>query len=387
MSDATALLLVLIALYASDCVTFLHAHSTAFVSFAGAQFRIRLPSVLFGNRKGGLALLNPLPPLGTIHVAQPLPVSIGPRAVVAYISQSLTRAGRPRQAGTVYEYAGLESVTAQGRDVHVNHSRFVRCRTGHIATKLAALLDALRGLDEAGRASALRAHLTATLDTQALAARRRRFETATRPLRVMCNVLWFYLFAACPLIVARFGFSWLLAPLAATGLAIHVAALCLFVRAHRRLLPASGTERVEHVVKMALCPPMLIRAVDAVAADLLDAFHPLALALVLCEPQAGRTYTEQFVRDLAFPVPDEPHTVVAEQTIDWFRNCSLEVLAEFLTRHQIVVSEILEPPADAVPEHRSYCPRCHGLYTVAEGECVDCFGVALRALPEADPKP
>ena len=83
MTDGQLLFAVLCFIYLSDCFLWLRKSTAALVSPWGKGWRVVLGSPLFGNSRGGLLLLNPLPPLGRVFLCHLAPVSLSPAGVCA----------------------------------------------------------------------------------------------------------------------------------------------------------------------------------------------------------------------------------------------------------------------------------------------------------------
>ena len=100
MSEAQTLLLILILLYLTECLIWVKRESVAFVSRFGGRWRLTVPPSWFGNAKGGILFLNPLPPVGRVFLSHLSPISISPSGICAYNLQTLPSEARsPGQTG------------------------------------------------------------------------------------------------------------------------------------------------------------------------------------------------------------------------------------------------------------------------------------------------
>ena len=75
---------------------------------------------------------------------------------------------------------------------------------------------------------------------------------------------------------------------------------------------------IVRAVTMLLAPPAAIRAPDLLARHLLQNFHPLAVAQVLCSPGGFKSVARQALLDLRYPLlpvcpTNEPEPMTTEQ--------------------------------------------------------------------------
>src|SRR5438309_919980 len=99
MTDLDLLFLVLAAVYLWECACWVPRGSIAFLTWTERRWRLAPPSIIAGNQRGGFVFAPPFPPLGSILVANPLPVSLSPGAILSYVSTTIDPGGRPAQIG------------------------------------------------------------------------------------------------------------------------------------------------------------------------------------------------------------------------------------------------------------------------------------------------
>src|SRR5262245_6201653 len=112
MSDGQTLFLILWLLYLSDCWIWLGKRSVLFSSPWRRSWRVAFASQYFGTSEGGLALLNPLPPLGFVFLSSWSPISISPEGVCAYNLQTTRDLGRPTQTDQTVLHEDIMEATA-----------------------------------------------------------------------------------------------------------------------------------------------------------------------------------------------------------------------------------------------------------------------------------
>ena len=320
MGELESLLLVLALIYLSECLVWVRRGALAFASWRGNRFGLRPPGTWMGNQRGGLLLSNPFPPLGTVLIVPDLPLSLAPTAVFAYSSVCLDPAGRPWQTARHLSFKEIRNVAMEGRKVLVNGELFLKAASSFSARWLAESLRRLRKSSEPERTAAIKQMLNESLDAEKLSARWRVFQTRVRPIRILSNGLFVYLFLVVAPLIWRFGFGqfglWLLVGMLAQTISIAV----LFRRAHQSLYPDAGEERLKAFLTMLLAPPAAIRAPDLLARHLLANFHPLAVAQVLCSPGRFKSLAGQALLDFRYPLlpvcpTNEPEPMATEQ---WF---------------------------------------------------------------------
>ena len=381
MNDGWLFLLLLALLYLSDCAQVVRRSGVAFVSFFGRSRHPRLPSELLGTPRGGLVMLNPLPPLGTVFRVEWPAFSVSPRGVLCGSPERLAGSGHGGGADAFVLLAPGVQAAGEQRDVCVGRRSVARFRTAGAARRAAEWLQACVGAPEERRGEIIRSALAESFDVAAIRGIAAQCRAATRLLVWLGNGMWGLLFVVAPLAVVRYGILLTFIPLALTVVALHVGILWTCWRTHRRVLPAERDARLEHVLKMLFCPPLAIRAVDAVSADLLDGRHPVAVALAIATPREAKDLALKWRRDLEYPLSPAPESPECAQADSWFRSRLAGAAAAAAASAKVNMEEALQAPAAGGKDERSYCPRCHMTYRVAAGTCPDCLGLALKPLP------
>jgi hypothetical protein len=240
MSDGQVLFLVLVAIYLSDCLIWVRHDAVAFVAPSLRRWRLRRPSATFGNERGGVVLVNPLPPLGRIYVCPLVP---------------------------------------------------------------AGLLPETPAWPEEDSRPAAEAALARALDTEAVARGVAEQAQISGPLQISCNLLLAYLLGLAPLAAWLHGLEATLGGILA-GLALMLAlAVGQWWLLHRKAFPERRFERRLHAFLMLIAPPGAIRAHDALSRDALAGFHPLAVARVLLPPQRFEAFARRTLLELRHPEP------------------------------------------------------------------------------------
>lgn len=292
MSDVLALYLVLVALYVSECLAWVPRSATCFASARDRSYRPIDGQELFGNERGGILPVSPLPLVGSTFLCRfPWPPALPD-------GEKLSRVKR-------------------------------RLQLWHLAVA---------------------------------------------PLRVVCSLLLFYVFAYCPFVIWLRGLAstWLALLAVLIGLVAIVG--LQFRWSHRRLYPHNIPERRSRLILMSLSPLAAMRAAEALTRPLLETTHPLTAALALCDPGGASAVARRWLAD----------TGLAASALDDHRAATdrpLRDVERLLNQAGLSLSAVLAPPAPENGDCRSYCPRCQCQYARAEGLCSACAGIALRPLP------
>lgn len=383
MTDEQSLILVLFLLYFVECIVWIPRNSIAVMASFRSTWRYFFPSVNLGNAQGGFLLLDLFPTLGTVFQAQPWPISLSSQGVCSYISQSLTEMGQPKQIAKLFRYEDIQNIKFLGRKILINGKLFVKCVSERAASYLTNLIQHISHQPLAAREEIIFQAIRESLDIKKIEQIIKRFRTTSGKLRIYCNVLWFYLFLVCPFLVWYLGFLRVFFPLIPGIILLQYLILSRFHYLYQDLDPGGLQERGTHLLKMSLCPPIAMRAVDIISRDLLDLFHPMAIVTFLCPEKTAQDFIRKVISDLRYPLrPDFSKELYAVS--DWFREVFIRIFEEFLVTREISIDLIMRRNFSPADKHGSYCPRCYSEYTVSSGQCLDCGGVILLQFSEVN---
>ncbi len=373
MSDELSLLLaVLTALYLLDTLAWARRGALGLRALHGARFRAVLPSQLAGNTRGGALWANPLPPLGTLFVADSFPLTLSPQAFCTREPQEFERGPRELFLRRVRRWRDATSIEVRGKTLNVDGAVFARCDTERGAAVLAELLIELRAMSEAQRAQALERTLAAAFDSNRARELHTRFQAATRTLRRACNAYLVFLVAAAPLAYATLGLERTWIPLFVVLLGFQTTIGVLVSRAHHALFPCELPARVQALAIVSLSPPQAVRALDMLARPLFAGLQPFAAACLLPAPERELAARAAWI-DLEHPrLNSRDENVEADACDAWFRERAALAFNAELQREGLQLAHIAAPPAAEEPTRTSYCPRCRAQFDAPEGVCFDC---------------
>jgi hypothetical protein len=349
MRELATLLAIVLLVYLFQCLCWAptRAHVFSFAGYArkGRKKRGFVWSAL--NLTGYWA--NPLPPLQPLLVVywpqiQPEPEilritqSDGESVPVAWEQLSLTRLGTKLSCN---DFIVLQA----GVDELKWHQEFL------LRLKHAKLKE---------RKKLIEAWLRKSTDSAAIEELLIGFRHKSRWLKIAVNLQFVLLFVVVPLAFFRFG-SRALWPMLAAVVTTSIFIAWQFRRLHKSFFPGDGESRYKSVVSIVLSPIYAIRAVDALARDLLAGFHPVAVASVVFPQPELETFAGEELRANRF----------SQSGTGWFGNQLELALAGMLEKRGVTAQRLL-----AAPERESncvlYCPRCRAQYTKDCEDCADC---------------
>lgn len=381
MSDGQTLLLVLCLFYLSDCFFWVKKQSVAFVSPWCRRWRVAALNSSLANSSGGLLFMNPVPPLGRVFLSHLSPVSISPLGICAFNLQALPAVGRPAQTGRSLVFTEITGSNTDGAHLRVNGERFAKCATTRQARALSELINLATAAPASDREPIVRAHIAKQFALDEAAAALREAYLVSEPIRWLCCMLFLFLFVATPLLVSIFGLLRLLIPAGVVMMFLAVQIAVMFQRAHKKLFGSATQERVEHAIKMVLCPPVAIRATDLLSKEVLAEYSPVVVATLL-SGEAAQPFLRAFILDLQHPLKHEVADETASEVIAWAAAEQLKFCVEIIKRNAYSKPEMLLAPPQREGSSVSYCPRCSCQFIVSTGGCPDCPGVGLRAFPK-----
>ena len=377
MSDLELLFLVLLCLYGWECACWLRPGSVAFITWLGKKWRPVSGSAI-GNQHGGFIFMPPLPPLGVLLTANPLPLFFSSEGVAP---GGFTGAGK--SAGSTRRFDDIQTAEARGRRVVLNGEVFLKTASAGLADSLAGSIRSLKKLGAAERRGAIETIVRGTFDTRAIEERWKKFEQQIRSLHLLANGLFFYVFAFIPVIIRRFGLKMTWVGLLVGLLALTISIAIFFRRTHKAFYPQAEDERFTHFLTVMLSPVTAIRALDILSRPLMETFHPLAIAGVFCAPEKLRQIAAPVWREIRFPAPRGGADASAADAEA--RAAFGKTVENFLKRNKINPDDLLRPPQPLDDTCAAYCPRCLSQFVKLEGGCPDCGGLPLQAFQKPVP--
>jgi hypothetical protein len=384
MTDLQWLYSVLVLLYLLECAVWLRRGTVVWIRGWGRRWRQFRPSAVLGNSQGGLVMASPLPPaFGAVLMASFPSLAFGESGILAGVPTPLEPGVPALDHARFFSWSEVRAVAVRGRRVVVDGFTLVRCTSESAAVELRRELHRLAQGDEAERGRRLTEWTSRAFDREALEKRWREFREAARPLALWCGGYFTVLFVGIPVILMLWGLgsAWPGLVVAIGGSATGTA--WMYRRAHARLYPDGEEDRFTQTLMILLSPPLAVRALEWLGRPLFESWHPLVVAIVFGREAENLRLARRVLRDLRWPPPSvalarSAQAACVEQT---WRDLQERGVRRLLRDGRVDPDELLQPPAPADGDCRSYCPRCEAQFTTPGGDCRDCGGVTLLPLP------
>lgn len=357
---------LLAAIYLVDCTLWSENRAVVFQTWFSDALKMSSGTSLFGEDHPRTFLVNPLPPLGITFLCSELPLTLSSRGIGA--DEDSDGDGNL----SFVSFSEMRSIESSGKQIFLNGQGIGNCISSRRAREVALLLDHLRGSSPEDRRRLIEEEYERMVDVKEIEKTVIRYRSRSRPLRWMCNLLFCFLFFTIPLMLSLqdwlIGWFWF----AIVLLLILETVLVEFWYAHSALLPQEREERWSAVVRMALFPPAAIRCNDALSADLLSRFHPVAVATTLSDSATFRNLASEHLRRMRFPkgvyFSDKQ---VSEHDAE-YREIAGKKLERIVKSKNLEIESLLGPPVRDSISSLSYCPRCWIQYMTSSGSCSEC---------------
>jgi hypothetical protein len=365
MRELLTLFPILFLVYVLQCIVAVPSATTVFLLDSSLRGRLLRNSWLLGSARYRWFLLNPFSTVSSAILVDPLPFSFISDSFGAIRAVEFVHTSSQGSVQFEFDAAPPQECSASLKQIVVGDNNVALLQSEQTAERLAALITNLQSQPSAKRPAFIQRELRKMFSLETIRQRMELFSRATLILGSACFSLLLFLFILAPAAIYRLGLARIWPSLLAILVLFAFFILWAFRRAQRRLFPEKKKFGMQHLLTIAVSPFAAIRAVDALAANLLEEFHPLALACVLLSEEKFRMFAERELRRTRFVT----HDVVLERAI-----------LDFLSSQKIDSQSLLQPPASTDPRTRTYCPACLTQYVLEEGTCQDCGDVPLEKL-------
>lgn len=374
MTEGQTLFLILGLLHLSECVVWMGKRTVLFSARWGRGYRIFFASERFGNNHGGLALLNPLSPLGSNFLGHWIPLSISPDGVCAFSLQTIGDAGRPFQTGKILIFREISDSKADGKYLWLNESRFVKCGDAEQSAFLAKWIRQLSFKTAKNRERIIRKTWASQFSKEDALKCRDRVRTIVGGIRWNCLVFFVLLYGVAPIMASTYGLIGSIIPVAIVMLICALFISISYLYVHKVLYPSLSNDRLVNFVKMILCPPAAIRATDLLTLHAMSRFHPVLLANIILGSH-NEAFTRAVIKDMQYPIRHDLTDPVALSIVSWHAACEIDACKNFLEAENFAVFRDFPVLPDRDGDSSAYCPRCSCQFENRLDECPDCPGV------------
>jgi hypothetical protein len=371
VNDSTALLLLLVAVYLADCLTWVPPATLGVAQWLGTS-RLRRPLRPSHRGRRGFVLAPPWPPQGSLWLAEPWPQGLGPTGILTGLPGGLA----PDEPLAWQPWTSWRAVQADGPLLRLHGKVRFRTGTRSQALHLAGLLRDLTDLTPQQRRKRLDQELDRRWDLPALHRTHRHVMQATRRLRTAETILFLGLFALLPALLLTPAIeAWRVLLPALT--AMWLGTLVVFEWTVRRagLAKPAWNQRLT----VLLSPLSALRAHDLWTIEALARHDPLALAAALLPRERARPLLARGLAELHWPLA-APARAQSGEDDAWWQKAQILRLERTLAGLGLDPAELLAPPIREDPTSRQWCPRCRSQYEARAQACATCPGVPLQEL-------
>jgi hypothetical protein len=363
MNELLSLFPILFLLYALQCIAAAPPGTVVFVVDSRLRGRPLRHWWLVGRFR--LFLLNPLLPLcSAVYVCRyPFSFILGPAGELRGVDFATS------DADAAYADVSFDMphrFASRSKQLLVDDSPVAFFHSEQRAAHLATFLDKLRSMPPRRRFDLLDRELRQMFDLGELNERLQLFSQCTSFLNSLRFSVFLLLFLLAPIAIFTIGLGRLWLSLLLVLVLYLLLILWTFTRARRRLYPHGRNDDLQHLLTIMLSPFAAIRAIDPLLDDLLEGFHPVAVAWALLPQNRFLQFAEKELRRVKFIT----HDTILEKSI-----------TAFLSRQKLDPQSLLQHPVPADGRSRTYCPACLTQYVIEEGTCEDCGGISLQSLP------
>jgi hypothetical protein len=381
MSNVDQLLLILLAVYLSECVLYLREGATAIGKWF-ERWVVLDGALQIGKSGGGLTVLSPLP-WQTACVCEPWPVAVSAEGITGLAGKM---EGQEHAVPEARLWADITSIKTDGRWLRINDLKFAECASTTLSRQLAKLLLRFKDLDADRRSQPIAKALEASLDVKTASERWQNALGAMATLKFRATLLFFAVFVAIP-IVDRTYPVWLWAPwMAIVVFVLSMANVWRLRRVLRSIEGLDATYRFKSLLQVTLSPVASMRAPQFAAAHFLANFHPLTVAAATTPNEFVRLLAGKVWRELCFPLPNAPADGddLAVRVRTAYENMLKSAVEGLLNKLDLTPEELTAAPVPDGPDSIAYCPRCHNQYRDAKDTCHACIGLPLLAMPASN---
>jgi hypothetical protein len=359
MRDLAALIIVVLLVYFFQCLCWAPTRAHVFLLETSGKSGGKKRGFLWSSLKLTGYWANPLPPLQPLLVVDWLQLQPEPETL------RLMRTDAEPLALTWEELA----VTRSGTKLLCNGR--VVLEGGADQLKLQqSFLEKLKRAKAKDRKKLIETWLRKAMDAAAIEARLKLFCRKSRWLETAANLQFFLLFMVVPLVFFRFG-ARALWPLLAAVIATSILIAWQFLRLHKLFFPGDGEARFKSVFTTMLSPISAIRAMDALARELMAGFHPVAVAGAVCSQEQFEAFAGEQLRANRFGAAGA----------SWYAEQLQLALTNMLAKKGLKAKLLLAAP-QRDGSCVQYCPRCQAQYTKIRESCADCGYTELMKFAE-----
>ena len=345
-----------------------------------SRARVRYGSVVFGPAWPG-AWQIPL---------DDLPYSFSPDGICNVPAISASHAAPESTAVRAWRWEDIREITQKRGRIRINGDDFCAVSSFADAASLQAFVKRCVDLASAEREVFLKTQLARWFRPATL---RRRFLSVSHRTRdlaalgfinaTVASLLSVYFLTDAPALVGERWAARIAAALPFIGgyfALIHLTAVVLAWRVHRRLRPKYHDERGRLVFNALLMPPQAMRLRAQIIRHAFAAQHLLAWLAAMGNQREFAFWAGRVLRDLRWPrpLPEAARQSPVAQISHWMCHQVAVYVETVIASRGFSTDNLLGAPHPDGPQSCRYCPRCLDQFTRQDGACP--HGIKLLAL-------
>jgi hypothetical protein len=272
-------------------------------------------------------------------------------------------------------------------EVRINGHLFAKIAHADLRAALVELLNGLRARPVEQRAQLIEDFWQVQFDLEEARAALASARKESALLAAACNGQFVLIYLVLPALSLVKGLNYVLIPGAIAMVFMATQIAVLHFLAHRRLHPKAKWDRVIHLAKVILCPPLGIRAVDSLTGPALGRFHILTVAETLPKFRERTEFVSRVLRDLRHPLTHGASDESLAEICRWQGDLIERIAARSLPGVAAIVSTLDAPPSSLEKDCCCFCPRCGAQLSIATKTCPDCPGVAMIPVASRESQP
>jgi len=380
MNDEYWVILVLLAIYLSECIYFPPVQASLFQISTWRNWSVLVPPSP-ATAWYRLVVESPFPQLGVALLAEPAPPLLSPSGVYYSAGPPAAQVLHHLNFADAEPFRAIEASIVSGAiATSANASSPIsvyRTATAQHAEDFSSLFARIQASDVSKREALITNAFRKLLST-------RRPTSRWKAYRKACAFLFPVSWALFGSLVALLAMLWtfrfpflIVWPLSIFAVSLIPHTAYVFYRIHRMFYKQNATERRKQMILLFLTPPACIRVSYLLARELFAGSHSLAVARVVLDEAASRDFTARTLRELTYPLNPGPANSQSED-LAWATNKWKSAVWEWTEQEFGNPRRLLKPPKRTTPDCIRYCPRCLAQYVLAKEACSDCSGVALQ---------
>ncbi len=379
MSDELFLFIFIIVLYFIECGKWFAQGAMAILTYSRNNWTLLSPNKNLSNNKGGIIFTNPMPPLSPYFKCNFLPLSISEEYIISFSSVNIFSQYRREQISQLIKIDDIKNIKCKNDTIFINDAQFLKGKNKKSIESLTKLIHELSKSASAKRQKIIENYFQSIMSTDDISGLKETYDKSTRILRLSCNILWFYIFLLSPVLIYFLGFFPMALYLIYGYGILHIITIFIFYKSYRQTFKNHTAGVIlNHLLRILLYPPALIRSPDIISQNFLELYHPIAILAALGSKEMVKKYALKLYLDLIYPLGTSDLAKKDMETVSRFNEIHISELEKLTTRKGINKDSYTSVRPAETTDYAMYCPRCLTTYINKQKFCSDCGNIKLK---------